>query len=1099
VERGLAVKIGAGCGVLGGALLLLVSVQAQLLQPRQSLHGQVRPAVASGRAQRLGDLPATQRLNVSIELAPRNQAALSDLLTRLYDPHSPDYRHYLSVAQFAEQFSPTAEDYQATVDWATAHGLTVTKTFANRLVVPVNGTVAQIEGAFQVKMGLYQHPTEARSFYSTDREPSLDLAVPVAHIGGLDDYSIPKPQVMRSAATQGAAATPATGSGPGGSYLWSDMRAAYYGGTKLTGAGQTVGLVEFDGYNVSDVNLTFSNVGQSYTVPVSNVLLDGATGAACQFNPAAQCSDTEQVLDIDQAIGMAPGLSQVIVYIGSLDTDVLNAIASMDQAQEVSISWTWFPENPSTDEVFFEEMAAQGQSVFVASGDEGAIDPPFENFYPAEDAWVTAVGGTQLTTVNGAWNYEAAWVQSGGGISPDMVPLPSWQAATANSENGASWQFRNVPDVAMEGNTDNYVCNLGVCSNTWGGTSFGAPRWAAFTALVNQQAATAGDCLAGFLNPALYGLGQGPAYLKDFHDITTGNNDFLTSTGVPYFNAVSGYDLVTGWGSPNGQSLIDALAPPPPPGFALSTSPRSLAISPGANGKTTITVSDIGAFAGNVTLAVSGLPSGVTASFGTNPSSASSALTLTVAASTPRGSYLLTITGTSGYLTAATSLALQVSGAGIALSPETAVVYLFQGSSVSNPIGISTYGNVPGQIALAVTSQLPEGVTASWVNNPTAIGTPVLKLTAEATAPSIVRTTVTVTGYAGGLTTSTTFALVVQQPLFLMGLSPFPAYIAQGSTLSSELTVIPYSPAFTYPVNFLAIGMPPGVTATFNPVTSTTGTTMTETASTSAPLQTTEGVSINGTVTDVEIGGGIGFSETVTNQAAFNLAASPLSVNLVQGKSASVALTIEPLLGFTGQVTFAIAAGQVLPEGVQADFSPNPTIDSTTLTVTASGSAPPAEPTCCWVTGTNGAVQAWEWISVFVDPAPSFTLSATAAGVSVNPGGSVSDTITVTPESGFGSAAATLSVVSPLPSGVTASFGTNPTSNSSPLTLHTSTSAVPESYPVTIMGVVNGSTVESSSATIDFTINGPVATSTLALLSPGGVLQGGQRMCSRHQ
>jgi hypothetical protein len=103
-------------------------------------------------------------------------------------------------------------------------------------------------------------------------------------------------------------------------------------------------------------------------------------------------------------------------------------------------------------------------------------------------------------------------------------------------------------------------------------------------------------------------------------------------------------------------------------------------------------------------------------------------------------------------------------------------------------------------------------------------------------------------------------------------------------------------------------------------------------------------------VTDVEIGGGIGFSETVTNQAAFNLAASPLSVNLVQGKSASVALTIEPLLGFTGQVTFAIAAGQVLPEGVQADFSPNPTIDSTTLTVTASGSAPPAEPTCCWVT-----------------------------------------------------------------------------------------------------------------------------------------------------
>lgn len=457
-------RVGSWSGVLAGALLLLVSAQAQLLQPRQSLHGHVRPAVASGGAQRLGDLPTAQRLNVSIQLAPRNQPALSDLLTRLYDPSSPDYRHFLSVSQFSDQFAPTAEDYQATVEWAQAHGLTVTKTFANRLVVPVSGTTTQIENALHVKMGLYQHPTEMRAFYSTDREPSLDLAVPVAHIAGLNDYSIPKPMVTQRAATQGSSATPAVGSGPGGAYLGSDMRTLYYGRTTLTGAGQTMGLVEFDGYNKSDVDLTFSSVRQSYSVPINNVLLDGATGANTSGD------DAEEVLDIVQAISMAPGLSQVRVYIGNNSADVLNSIASEDTAQEVSISWTWDPVSPWLDDIYFEEMAAQGQTVFAASGDYGGFDPQFPVFYPAEDAWVTAVGGTYLTTYPDGlvWEGESGWRYSGGGISPDQIPTPSWQAGVANSWNMASNTLRNVPDVAMEANTDNYNCDMGTCASNWG-------------------------------------------------------------------------------------------------------------------------------------------------------------------------------------------------------------------------------------------------------------------------------------------------------------------------------------------------------------------------------------------------------------------------------------------------------------------------------------------------------------------------------------------------------------------------------------------------------------------------------------------------------
>jgi subtilase family serine protease len=75
---------------------------------------------------------------------------------------------------------------------------------------------------------------------------------------------------------------------------------------------------------------------------------------------------------------------------------------------------------------------------------------------------------------------------TGGGISPDGVAIPSWQTGVANSSNLGSTTLRNVPDAAMEANTDNYDCDMGVCSGIWGGTSFAAPRWATFTALISD-------------------------------------------------------------------------------------------------------------------------------------------------------------------------------------------------------------------------------------------------------------------------------------------------------------------------------------------------------------------------------------------------------------------------------------------------------------------------------------------------------------------------------------------------------------------------------------------------------------------------------------
>ncbi|MDR3746515.1 MAG: protease pro-enzyme activation domain-containing protein [Acidobacteriaceae bacterium] len=347
--------------------VLFFTIPVQSQQSLQVLPRHVRSAVSGGQAALQGSLPLTQTMGLTLVLPLRNTAALNSLLSQLYDPSSPNYHHFLSVDEFTAQFGPTAEDYQTVVNFAKANGFSVVDTPANRLILPIGGTVAQINTAFHVQMNNYRHPTEDRTFYSPDRDPSLNLGVPVAHIVGLDNFSLPKPMIAQP--QDGQPDPLITGSGPGGtSYLGSDMRAAYYGGTTLTGTGQVVGLLEFGGYNKSDVDLTFSNAGQTYSVPVVNVLLDGATGAATS-------NSAEDVLDIVQAIGLAPGLSQVRVYIGVIsDATVLNSIATENLAKQIGISWSWATADPTADDVFFQEMAAQGQSVFAASGDHGAFD-----------------------------------------------------------------------------------------------------------------------------------------------------------------------------------------------------------------------------------------------------------------------------------------------------------------------------------------------------------------------------------------------------------------------------------------------------------------------------------------------------------------------------------------------------------------------------------------------------------------------------------------------------------------------------------------------------------------------------------------------------
>ena len=159
---------------------------------RQPLSGGHVPA-AVARLAPAGSLPSSQRLNLAISLPLRNPEELDSLLQQLYDPASPNYRRYLTAEQFTTRFGPMEKDYQALMDFAKSNGLTVTFTHPNRLVLDVSGAVTDIARTFHLNLRVFQHPTEARTFYAPDVEPSVDFALPILHISGLDNYSLPHP------------------------------------------------------------------------------------------------------------------------------------------------------------------------------------------------------------------------------------------------------------------------------------------------------------------------------------------------------------------------------------------------------------------------------------------------------------------------------------------------------------------------------------------------------------------------------------------------------------------------------------------------------------------------------------------------------------------------------------------------------------------------------------------------------------------------------------------------------------------------------------------------------------------------------------------
>ncbi|MGA6980634.1 MAG: S53 family serine peptidase [Candidatus Sulfotelmatobacter sp.] len=779
--------------------------QSQLLLTRH-----VREAVASGQARLIGRLPAAKAMNFDIVMPLRDRAGLQGLIHQQYDSASPLFQQFLTPKEVTARFGPSQADWETLVAFAKASGFQIVGGTRDSRDLQLIGTVANVEKAFHVTLGTYQDPTEDRTFFAVDREPTVDLPFQLWHISGLDNDSRPHPLYVKKSdyakahgiAEADVVPNATTGSGPSASFLGSDMRAAYYGSTALTGTGQTIALFEFLGTDLADLTTYYKNVGQ--TEPYTPTLIStGGYSTSC--TESGGCDDTEQTLDMTQAMGMAPGSKMLYMYVcGNAstisDTDCISAMVTTTDAplsKQISCSWGWTPADPSTLDPYFEQMASQGQNFFAAAGDSSAWSASNEA-WPADDANIVSVGGTDLTTSSaaGPWKSETAWADSGGGISPDDIPIPSWQqlSGVITSTNKGSTTLRNGPDVAANANFTFYVCaDQTTCTaNDYGGTSFAAPMWAGYLALANQQAATNGKTI-GYINPIIYPDALTSSYSTLFHDITSG------SCGK--YSGEVDYDLCTGWGSPNGSGLINTLAGSATASFTLSDSPTSLSIAEGGSGSSTITVNDVNGFTGSVTLAASGLPSGITAAFGTNPTTGSSLMTLTASSTATTGSSTVTITGTSGSLTATTTLALTVTATGtanftVAASPTT--LSIAQSGSGTSTITVTSTNSFNSAVTLAA-SGLPAGVTAAFSTNPV---TPpangsvnsTLTLTASSTATTGA-VTVTITGTSGSLSHTATIALTVTAPSGGAQIATYnttytaPACLTAGSSCASGTSV----------------------------------------------------------------------------------------------------------------------------------------------------------------------------------------------------------------------------------------------------------------------------------------------------------------------
>jgi kumamolisin len=510
----------------------------------------------------IGKLDDQQVLPVTIALHLNNEDELDAKIADMYNPASASFHQFLTSDQFNARYAPTEEQVASEKAFLEANGISVQSVSDNRVLIHAQSDVATLNHVFKTEVHQYKDSTGQINF-----APASELQAPmnsqISAVVGLNNFA----QIRSHIAFDQDQPNGLLGN-PG--LTPSDINKAYNIPNSVDGAGQTLALFELDGYNASDI----TGYEQKYGLPnvtLQNVYLDGNTGAA-------GAGAVEVVLDIEMMIAVAPKVDKIIVYEGPNSSqgllDTYAKIASDNSAKQISSSWgesesTAAAADMNSENTIFKQMVAQGQSLFVASGDDGYLDRGTSASVddPAGQPYVIGVGGTKLSTgSDGSYQSETTWNElriifgegaGGGGVST-IWEMPSWQQGVGGADSQFSTSKRNVPDVSLNADPKTgYEVYEGGKTQSVGGTSAAAPLWAAFTALVNQNRQQKGLSSLGFAAPAIYAVGKSNAYTAAFNDIADGSTNGRKGSG---FKATSGYDNATGWGSFKGAGLLEQLS-----------------------------------------------------------------------------------------------------------------------------------------------------------------------------------------------------------------------------------------------------------------------------------------------------------------------------------------------------------------------------------------------------------------------------------------------------------------------------------------------------------------------------------------------------------
>ena len=517
-------------------------------------------------ATRTGACDAREQVDLTVVVRPR---PLGKKVKPLDEVVASGER--LTRTEYARRYGADPKDLKAVEEFARSHGLKVTAADAASRSVKLTGTAAACAKAFQVDLGRYEGPAASyRGRVGVVYIPAT-LKNIIVSVHGLDNR--PQAQAHFRILSQGSSGQIRAGSSSSASYTPPQVSELYDFPSNLNGQGQTIGIIELGGgYTQSDLDTYFSGLGISPAPTVSAVSVDSATNSP---TGDPDSSDAEVMLDIEVAGSVAPGANIVVYFAPNTDAGFLDGInqAVNDEQNKpsvVSISWggaesTWTSQSLQSYNSALEAASAVGVTVCIAAGDDGATDGVDDGLdhvdFPASSPYALACGGTHLVGSGTTITEEVVWNDlpddgaTGGGVSATF-PLPSYQA-NANvppSVNPGNFVGRGVPDVAGDADPNTgYQIDVDSEDIVVGGTSAVAPLWAGLIACFNSTLTTP----VGYLNPTLYQTVA--AVSGTFHAITSGNNGG--------YSAGPGWNACTGWGSPNGAAILQAL------GGTASTTP----------------------------------------------------------------------------------------------------------------------------------------------------------------------------------------------------------------------------------------------------------------------------------------------------------------------------------------------------------------------------------------------------------------------------------------------------------------------------------------------------------------------------------------------